>query len=91
MGLSAGSSQRQQLNHIITDYLGSRFKVRTLIDYWLYRLSTGFARYTLECLAFPTARLLFEWVFNPAGGFVTERYTYLSSDTIDLLTFIKMD
>ena len=56
------------------------------IDHW-----PELAQYAIELLGCPASSMLSEWIFSAAGGFVTDKSTRLSTDSVDRLTFIKMN
>ena len=45
----------------------------------------------MELLACPASSVLSERAFSAAGGFVTDHRARLSTDSVDRLTFIKMN
>ncbi|KAM5170527.1 zinc finger BED domain-containing protein 6-like [Mantella aurantiaca] len=49
------------------------------------------AQYALELLACPAASVLSERSFSAAGGFVMDSRVWLSTDSVNRLTFIKMN
>ncbi|XP_077321726.1 zinc finger BED domain-containing protein 6-like isoform X1 [Lithobates pipiens] len=97
-GLSASRSHRQRLHHMVEDYLGTKtdmesFTVDDPLGYWVMRIDhwPELAQYAIELLGCPASSRLSEWAFSAAGGFVINKRGHLSTDSVDRLTFLKMN
>ena len=99
-GLSAATSHRQRLHHMVDDYVRAQSDTEGFscdesdpLHYWVLRLDhwPELAQYAMELLACPASSVLSERAFSAAGGFVTDHRTRLSTDSVDRLTFIKMN
>ena len=49
------------------------------------------AQFAMELLACPSSSVLSERTFSAAGGVVTDKRTRLAHNSVDYLTFIKMN
>ena len=56
------------------------------MDHW-----PELAQYAIKLLACPASSVLSELTFSAAGGFLTDYRVRLSADSVDRLTFIKMN
>jgi hypothetical protein len=95
---SSSSSHHQRLAHMVADYMASvgasdSMSTDDPMEYWVARLDTcrELAQYALELLSCPPSSVLSERTFSAAGGVVTDKRTRLSTDSVDRLTFIKMN
>lgn len=95
---SSSSSHHQRLARMVADCMGSigasdSMSTDDPMEYWVARLDTcrELAQYALEVLSCPPSSVLSERTFSAAGGVVTDKRTRLSTDSVDRLTFIKMN
>uniref|UniRef100_A0A8C5QZ76 HAT C-terminal dimerisation domain-containing protein n=1 Tax=Leptobrachium leishanense TaxID=445787 RepID=A0A8C5QZ76_9ANUR len=97
-GTSNVGTHCQRLHHMVQDYLGARADLDTFpaddpLAYWVLRLDhwPEFSQYAMQLLGCPSSSMLSERTFSAAGGFVTDKRVHLSTDSLDRLTFIKMN
>uniref|UniRef100_A0A8C5MB93 BED-type domain-containing protein n=1 Tax=Leptobrachium leishanense TaxID=445787 RepID=A0A8C5MB93_9ANUR len=97
-GTSNVGTHCQRLHHMVQDYLGARADLDTFPEdnplvYWVLRLDhwPEFSQYAMQLLGCPSSSVLSERTFSAAGGFVTDKRVRLSTDSVDRLTFIKMN
>uniref|UniRef100_A0A8C5MAC7 BED-type domain-containing protein n=1 Tax=Leptobrachium leishanense TaxID=445787 RepID=A0A8C5MAC7_9ANUR len=97
-GTSNVGTHCQRLHHMVQDYLGARADLDTFpaddpLAYWVLRLDhwPEFSQYAMQLLGCPSSSVLSERMFSAAGGFVTDKRVHLSTDSVDRLTFIKMN
>uniref|UniRef100_A0A8C5MP76 BED-type domain-containing protein n=1 Tax=Leptobrachium leishanense TaxID=445787 RepID=A0A8C5MP76_9ANUR len=97
-GTSNVGTHCQRLHHMVQDYLGVRADLDTFpaddpLAYWVLRLDhwPEFSQYAMQLLGCPSSSVLSERTFSAAGGFVTDKRVRLSTDSVDRLTFIKMN
>ncbi|XP_068129438.1 zinc finger BED domain-containing protein 4-like [Hyperolius riggenbachi] len=91
-------SQNQRLTRMVADYMGSYSGLDSdttvdPFDYWVQHLEiwSELAQYALEVLACPPSSVLSERCFSAAGGVVTEKRSRLSTQSVDRLTFLKIN
>jgi hypothetical protein len=97
-GMIGSSNHRQRLFYMVQEYLGARsdldtFPTENPLGYWVLRMDhwPELAQYAIELLACPASSVLSERTFSAAGGVVTDHRVRLSTDSVDRLTFIKMN
>uniref|UniRef100_A0A8C5MMB6 BED-type domain-containing protein n=1 Tax=Leptobrachium leishanense TaxID=445787 RepID=A0A8C5MMB6_9ANUR len=97
-GTSNVGTHCQRLHHMVQDYLGARADLDTFpaddpLAYWVLRLDhwPELSQYAMQLLGCPSSSVLSERMFSAAGGFVTDKRVRLSTDSVDRLTFIKMN
>uniref|UniRef100_A0A8C5MU29 BED-type domain-containing protein n=1 Tax=Leptobrachium leishanense TaxID=445787 RepID=A0A8C5MU29_9ANUR len=97
-GMSNVGTHCQRLLHMVQDYLGARADLDTFpaddpLAYWVLRLDhwPELSQYAMQLLGCPSSSVLSERTFSAAGGFVTDKRVRLSTDSVDRLTFIKMN
>uniref|UniRef100_A0A8C5LUH2 HAT C-terminal dimerisation domain-containing protein n=1 Tax=Leptobrachium leishanense TaxID=445787 RepID=A0A8C5LUH2_9ANUR len=97
-GTSNVGTHCQRLHHMVQDYLGARadldnFPADDPLAYWVLRLDhwPELSQYAMQLLGCPSSSVLSERTFSAAGGFVTDKRVRLSTDSVDRLTFIKMN
>uniref|UniRef100_A0A8C5MBG2 Uncharacterized protein n=1 Tax=Leptobrachium leishanense TaxID=445787 RepID=A0A8C5MBG2_9ANUR len=97
-GTSNVGTHCQRLHHMVQDYLGARADLDTFpaddpLAYWVLRLDhwPEFSQYAMQLLGCPSSSVPSERTFSAAGGFVTDKRVRLSTDSVDRLTFIKMN
>uniref|UniRef100_A0A8C5W861 HAT C-terminal dimerisation domain-containing protein n=1 Tax=Leptobrachium leishanense TaxID=445787 RepID=A0A8C5W861_9ANUR len=97
-GTSNVNTHCQRLHHMVQDYLGARADLDTFpgddpLAYWVLRLDhwPEHSQYAMQLLGCPSSSVLSERTFSAAGGFVTYKRVRLSTDSVDRLTFIKMN
>uniref|UniRef100_A0A8C5M377 BED-type domain-containing protein n=1 Tax=Leptobrachium leishanense TaxID=445787 RepID=A0A8C5M377_9ANUR len=63
------------------------------LAYWVLRLDhwAELSQYAMQLLGCPSSSVLSERTFSAVGGFVTDKRVCLSTDSVDRLTFIKMN
>ncbi|XP_068110991.1 zinc finger BED domain-containing protein 4-like [Hyperolius riggenbachi] len=93
----SSANQEQRFSCMVSEYLGSFTGLDTNspvdpMEYWVRRLSIWreLAQYALEVLACPPSSVLSERCFSAAGGVVTEKLV-VSTDSVDKLTFLKIN
>ena len=96
--LSSGSSIRERLDQQVSSYIGVTADLDALrsdepLDYWVGRLDLWpeLAQFAMELMAFPSSSVLSERTFGAAGVVVTNKRTRLAHNSVDYLTFIKMN
>uniref|UniRef100_A0A8C5MHN7 BED-type domain-containing protein n=1 Tax=Leptobrachium leishanense TaxID=445787 RepID=A0A8C5MHN7_9ANUR len=63
------------------------------LAYWVLRLDhwPELSQYAMQLLGCPSSSVFSERTFSVAGGFVTDKRVRLSTDSVDRLTFIKIN
>uniref|UniRef100_A0A8C5MP71 HAT C-terminal dimerisation domain-containing protein n=1 Tax=Leptobrachium leishanense TaxID=445787 RepID=A0A8C5MP71_9ANUR len=97
-GTSNVGTHCQRLHHMVQDYLGARADLDTFpaddpLAYWVLRLDhwPELSQCAMQLLGCPSSSVLSDRTFSVAGGFVTDKRVRLSTDSVDRLTFIKIN
>ncbi|XP_068117487.1 zinc finger BED domain-containing protein 4-like [Hyperolius riggenbachi] len=97
-GLPAASSTQRRMTRMVAEYMGSlsaydSMSMEDPMEYWVKRLDTWreLAQYALEVLSCPPSSVLSERCFSAAGGVVTEKRSSLSIESVERLTFMKIN
>ncbi|XP_068089614.1 zinc finger BED domain-containing protein 4-like [Hyperolius riggenbachi] len=95
---AAPGNQEQRLSRMVNDYMSSlsasdSMRTEDPMEYWAARLDTcpELAQYALELLSCPPSSVISERAFSAAGGVVTDKRSRLSTDSVNALTFLKIN